>query len=736
MSDSESAKDGAKAEAKKPEAKKSDKPKKSLAREQSQGGKAATLRMLITGVVLAIGAAIGFFFVFQFAEAERQREMNDWQSRMGIVADSRFADLNKWLDQQLDELRGLADNASVQLYMTILHEAGATAEDEDAPAELGYLANLLTVVADRGGFVGEVAGPEVSANVNRVGVAGLALVDLEGTIVVSSPGFPPIDGKLKAFSAGVEKGESGISPMYLNSAGNPSMAFQVPVYALQGDESAASQIAIVIGVKETAEELYPLLKQPGAVEETAEAVIVRQTQQSIEYLSPLRNGSDPLKEKRSVDTPELAGSWAIRTPGGFAIKTDYDNARVLAMSRSFEQVPWTLMYKINYDEALAETEQRLDTMIVIFGLIIVLVLVGMVGLWYFGTSKRATEAAERFEALANRFQGQRNFMHLVTDSQPNTIVILDENGHYRWFNKRALDLVRMDRNDMFDKHVTAILGPIEGKRIAQWVKDCLEKQEHFSHTHEMTIGEQGTLVYKSDFIPLPEREDFPPGVLMVSQDITDSVRERERREQAMRQLVETLVSVVDQRDPFSANHSARVGIVSRAIAGEMELDRTLVETAAVSGNLMNLGKISIPKEVLTKQGQLTPDEIKLIQGSVLKSAELVENVDFDGPVSDTLRQLQEFVDGSGTPSGLRGDEIVVTARIVSAANAFVGMVSARAWRAGMGFEKATDILISETGKKYDRRVVMALANYLDNRGGRDEWANFGEAPEEDATPPA
>lgn len=728
MSTSES--DKAKTDEKAPE-KKAAKPKKSLAREQSSGGRAATLRMLITGVVLAVAAAIGFFLVFQFAEAERQREMNDWQSRMGIVADSRFADLNKWLDLQLDELRGVADNASVQLYMTVLHEAGATAQDEDAPAELGYLANLLTVVADRAGFVGEVSGPEVNANVNRVGVAGLALVDLDGTIVVASPGFPPIDGKLRAFSAAVELGDAGTSPMYLNSAGNPTMAFQVPVFALQGDESAASQIAVVIGVKEVGEELYPLLKQPGATEETAEAIIVRQTQQTVEYLSPLRNGSGPLKEKRSVDTPELAAAWAIRTPGGFSIKTDYDNNRVLAMSRSFEQVPWSLVYKINYGEALAETEERLNVLIIIFGLIIVLVLVGMVGLWYFGTSKRATEAAERFEALATRFQGQRDFMHLVTDSQPNTIVILDEQGHYRWFNKRALDLVRMDRSDMFDKHVSAILGPIEGKRIEQWVKECLEKEEHLTHTHEMTLGEAGTLVYKSDFIPLPAREDFPPGVLMVSQDITDSIRERERREQAMRQLVETLVSVVDQRDPFSANHSARVGTVSRAIAEEMELDRTLIETANVSGNLMNLGKISIPKEVLTKQGQLSPDEIKLIQDSVIKSAELVANVDFDGPVYDTLRQLQEFVDGSGTPSGLKGGEIVVTARIVAVANAFVGMVSARAWRSGMSFDKATDILISETGKKYDRAVVMALANYLDNRGGRDDWRDFGEPPESD-----
>jgi HD-GYP domain-containing protein (c-di-GMP phosphodiesterase class II) len=694
------------------------------------------MKMALTGLGLVVFVAVGVFLMLRFADAEREREMRQWQSRMSIVVDSRYTDIDRWLDRQLADLRGISDNASVQLYLTVFHEAGTQSQAEEAGAELGYLGNLLEVVADRAGFVNADAGPRVDANVQRAGTAGLALIDLENFIIVSSSGFPPLQGSVRAFLEESERGVSAVSDVFLNDRGNPTMAFLVPVYAVQADETADAQLGYVVGVKEIADELFPLLEQPGATEETSETMIVRQSGNQVQYLTPRADGSGPLEKSLAMDTNNLAAAWAINTVGGFAIRTDYSGEEVLAISRAFEQVPWTLIYKVDTAEALAESEERLQLLMIVFGAIIVLVLIGMLALWYYGTSQRATEAAQKFEELANRFQGQRNFMHLVTDSQPNSIVILDEEGHYRWFNKTALDMARMDRKDMFDKHVSAILGPIEGKRIAAWVKEALAKSERLTVTHEMELGNEGPKVYRSDFQPLPAREDFPPGVLMVSQDITESVNEREKREAAMRQLVGTLVSVVDRRDPFSANHSVRVGEVARAIAREMELDRSLIETAAIAGSLMNLGKIEVPEEVLTKQGGLTDEEIRTIQQSVLTSAELVSGVDFDGPVYDTLRHLQENFDGSGVPDGLSGKDIVVTARVGAVANAFVGMVSARAWRSGMSFDKALDILLGDSNKKFDRSVVVALANYLDNRGGRDEWRSFGDPPPDDPGPAA
>lgn len=695
----------------------------------------ARMKMILTGVGVAIFVAVGIFLMLQFKASEQAREMRQWQSRMSIVIDSRFTDIERWLGEQTGDLRGIADNASVQLYLTVFHEAGGGG-GEEAQAELGYLGNLLEVVADRAGFRTEDTGPQVGANIAKEGTHGLALIDLNYEYIVRTENFPQIKGEVRTFLDSTERGVSAVSDIFLNADGKPSMAFLVPVYAIQADESAESQLGYVLGIKEIADELYPLLEQPGATEETAETLIVRQTKNQIEYLTPRADGTAPLKKPLAIDTPNLAGAWAVRTVGGFATVTDYAGNEVLAISRAFQQVPWTLLHKVDTAEALKESRERIQLLMVVFGAIIVLVLIGMLALWYYGTSQRATEAAHKFEELANRFQGQRNFMHLVTDSQPNAIVILDENGHYRWFNKTALELSRMDRKDMFDKHVSAILGPVEGKRIAAWVKEALAKNERLTVTHTMELGEDGPKVYRSDFQPLPAREDFPPGVLMVSQDITESVKEREKREAVMRQLVGTLVSVVDRRDPFSANHSVRVGEVARAVSKEMDIEHVLTETAAIAGSLMNLGKITVPEEVLTKQGGLTDEEIKMIQQSVLTSAELVSNIDFDGPVYDTLRQLQENFDGSGTPDGLSGQDIVVTARIAAVANAFVGMVSARAWRAGMSFDKALDILLSDGNKKYDRSVVVALANYLDNRGGRNEWKSYGDPPAEEGKAPA
>src|SRR3989304_8980272 len=110
------------------------------------------------------------------------------------------------------------------------------------------------------------------------------------------------------------------------------------------------------------------------------------------------------------------------------------------------------------------------------------------------------------------------------------------------------------------------------------------------------------------------------------------------------------------------------------------------------------------------------------------TADLLAGIECDGPVGEALRQLQERWDGSGGPRGLKGEEIVLAARVVAVANAFVAMVSPRAYRPGVGFDQAMETLTTQTGKAFDRRVVSALVNYLDNRGGRQRWADFARGP--------
>jgi HD-GYP domain-containing protein (c-di-GMP phosphodiesterase class II) len=239
------------------------------------------------------------------------------------------------------------------------------------------------------------------------------------------------------------------------------------------------------------------------------------------------------------------------------------------------------------------------------------------------------------------------------------------------------------------------------------------------HIHHS--GGNGDLrVVQSEHIPILEGAEAAPGIMVVEEDITAAVAERERRERTLRQLVDTLVAILDRRDPHAANHSLRVASVAGSIAHEMGLDETDIRTAEIAGQLMNLGKALVPAEMLTRDGDLADGEMRLIRDSLQGGADLLEGVEFDGPVVATLRQIQERWDGSGGPHGLAGEEILVTAQIVAAANAFVALTSPRAWREGMDGAAAAGRLMEDAGKAFARRIVSALMNLVDNRDLRGD----------------
>ena len=145
----------------------------------------------------------------------------------------------------------------------------------------------------------------------------------------------------------------------------------------------------------------------------------------------------------------------------------------------------------------------------------------------------------------------------------------------------------------------------------------------------------------------------------------------------LRELVQTCVTVIDRRNPFSAHHSARVAEVSSAIAQSMHMDEAAVESCDIAGSLMNLGKVTVSSRLLTKIDKLTDTELAIVRESTLTSTELIGGVEFDGPVADTIQQNRERWDSSGQPDSLDQENILPTARVVAVANAFVSVVSAR-----------------------------------------------------------
>ena len=702
-------------------------------KEGESSGKISKKVLLVAMGMTAVLVA-GVFFAFQFVEDERKRELNQWQIRLGIVADTRVAAINEWSERQFDAIRALTENASLQLYMTELAfaEASGPGKDpglsEDAAAQEQYLRNLLVATAERSGFAApSPPAGEVAANVERVGVAGLGLIDAGGVPLVNTPGMPPMNATIAAAVEKALEGKPALIDVFQGASGEPTIGFALPVFSLQGDETAG--IGAVVGLKLLGDDLWKRLAQPGDIEKTAETYLVRKKEGTIEYISALADGTPPLNRSMAVDTPELAASFAVASPGGFGLKRDYAGYEVLTTSRNLARLPWTLVRKITRREALSTSETRLRTILVVLILVIVGVAVAIVAVWRHGSGLRAAEAAQKFKIAAERFENLSRFMKLVTNSQPHGIVAVDGDTHYTFANEPAAREGGIEPEDMIGKTMASVIGPVKATAYAGINKEVLDTGERRSKVHAFEKGESLAVV-RSDHIPLSADGDRPPGVLMILDDITELTNERKRSERMLRELIDTLVGVVDRRDPWSANHSNRVANVATSIAGEMGLEEPERKTVDIAGSLMNLGKIFIPHELLVKVGNLTSEERHLISNAYLVSVDLLEGVTFDGPVVETIRQMGETWDGNG-PLGLEGEGILRSSRILNVANAFVGMVSARAYRGALTFEKATDILLGDSGSRFDRKPVSALINYLENRGGAEKWACFREKPEFD-----
>lgn len=714
------------------------------------------------GVALIVGIVAAVLLARTYVDEELKRETQAWQVRLGIVADSRVAGVNDWIDGNFVFLRELSQNASLQLYMSELASSGTAAPQDSlippgagggseadsllqgldnasggglgASASQGFLRNLLFATAERSPFKAPPPVGEIAANVERVGVAGIGLVDKNAEPIISTPDMPPISGRIKEAVRRAIDGEPAVIDMYLGASGEPSIGFALPVYAVQGGSGGARAIGAVVAIRLVDDSLWETLVQPGTLLESAETILVRKSGGKVEYLSPLRDGTKTLKRTVALASPNLAVREAINVPGAFVDDLDYSGDRVLMVSREVAQVPWILVRKVSRDEALGPVENRLNVILGIFIAIIVIVTLTILFVWKNGASARASEALHNAQISLERFENLTKFMRMVTDNQPTEIVAVDRNTVYTFANIPAAKNANIPITSIKGKTMAAVVGPIKAQEYQGLVRKVIDDFEPVQKI--MTFGDPENAdqdsdnafqVVKVEGLPLQGDRDYPPGCLLVVDDITELQLARLQSEKMMKELIDTLVSVVDRRDPFSANHSSRVAEVSRAIAQEMGLESIDIKTVDIAGSLMNLGKIFVPEELLMKTEDLTEEERIMVSNAYLTTVDLIEQVTFEGPVIETIRQFGETWDGQG-PFGLKEEEIVVTARILAVANAFVGMVSARAYRAAMPFRKASDILLDMSDKKLDRKAVTALVNFLENRGGIRRWAHFRQDP--------
>jgi PAS domain S-box-containing protein len=178
-------------------------------------------------------------------------------------------------------------------------------------------------------------------------------------------------------------------------------------------------------------------------------------------------------------------------------------------------------------------------------------------------------------------------------------------------------------------------------------------------------------------------------------------------EDSLEDTVLAIASIVEMRDPYTAGHQVRVAMVAVAIAKQMKLSDEQVRAIHLAGIVHDLGKIQIPAEILSKPGRITDIEYLLIKTHPQAGYDILKGIDFPWPIAQMVLQHHERLDGSGYPQGLKGDAILLEARILSVADVVEAMSSHRPYRPGLGVEAALEEITRTRGTHYDPQVVDA-----------------------------
>lgn len=180
--------------------------------------------------------------------------------------------------------------------------------------------------------------------------------------------------------------------------------------------------------------------------------------------------------------------------------------------------------------------------------------------------------------------------------------------------------------------------------------------------------------------------------------------------------VQALAHTVETRDPYTAGHQQRVADLARTIATEMGLSADRIDGIRMAGVIHDIGKVAVPAEILSKPGRITAHEFGIIKTHSQVGYDILKDIEFPWPVADIVLQHQERIDGSGYPQGLKGDEILVEARILAVADVVEAMSSHRPYRAALGVDKALEEIVKNKGALYDSDVADACVRVFKEKG--------------------
>lgn len=325
--------------------------------------------------------------------------------------------------------------------------------------------------------------------------------------------------------------------------------------------------------------------------------------------------------------------------------------------------------------------------------------------------KQAAMALQRKNAEEALHRSQQEFISIFRDN-PEAIVYVDEKG------------IILDINLRFSELFGYSLKEIKGKNINSGIIHPPEKIEEGKNLDNKTLSKGyvnfETIRKKKDGTLFPVSisgspiliDGKPQGIIGMFLDITERKTTEEQLKESFKKLQKTMEDsiysislVTEARDAYTAGHQRKVSKLAVALAKEMGFSKDKVEGIKIAALIHDVGKINLPAEILSKPGKLSDIEFNLIKNHSQIGYDILKKVDFLWPVAEIVLQHHEKMNGSGYPRGLKGDEILLEAKIICVADVVEAMSSHRPYRPALGIDKALEEISQNRCTLYDPKVV-------------------------------
>jgi PAS domain S-box-containing protein len=667
---------------------------------------------IAASVFLALFLMASIWLILQYVQSERERDLFNWQDRLSILAESQKRSIEDWLESQIKNLDELAENPLTQIFLSM--EAMAEERSEVERGQVAHLRNLLTATAKRSGLFSE--SETIRSNPAESSNDGIALLDEESRLLISTRNFPRIDQHVIDAVQQAKRNERAIIyGIYSNDDREPRLIIAVPVTRVQAADNASDFPGFVVAVINPHLSLYQQFSQHWLTTTSDEAYLVGGDDNSTVYLSPLE-GDYHLFHRAALSSDQLASNFSRLKTGGFDLKKDYRGVDVLVTGRSIDGTGWILVQKIDASEALRESKAYQDFVHTVFLLAVFVITIGFVAIWRHSTSVRLQKTTERLAA-------RTALLNSVGDNIRDHIFLLDADDNVVFINKALSDSLGIHYEEIVGRSLHHIFSIETTGRLLELKKDS-EAREVKNKIMRLSIADDEHDFHVS-LVPLTQGE-FKDSLLFVLHDITEIKETQDRHNRLLEGIIATLVHATDMHDPHCAHHSERTREVAVAIAGAMDIPEDKINILSMAALLANIGKLYLPRELLTKHAPLTEEEEQVMRQHVEHASDILKGLEFDGPVIEIIQQKNERLDGNGYPKGLLADDIMREARIIAVANAFVAMSSARAYRPGLPINEVIDKLLEQADEAYDRNVIAALFHIAENRS---DWRNWQQVQE-------